>query len=207
MAALLFQRMISLQNDFTPTCMVHPDTYINKVVIGSEEGRLQVWNFSTGKMVFESSGWWVVIVFIFCFTIPLPCHFFQPQRQTGTLSLFLPPMWGTAKVLVGAVVVCRMRTLMFKISCDSWQLQLCLFKHTAWIPFMIEPQVTFSQPTFQSPCLFFNIGLTLQWQNSMFWVLCLQGSASEVPCIVSCPGCHRSWIGGWVRCKAHIESS
>lgn len=27
---------------FTPTCMAHPDTYLNKVVVGSEEGQLQV---------------------------------------------------------------------------------------------------------------------------------------------------------------------
>lgn len=30
------------RSGFTPTCMSHPDTYLNKVVVGSEEGRLQV---------------------------------------------------------------------------------------------------------------------------------------------------------------------
>lgn len=44
-------------SDFTPTCLAHPDTYLNKVVVGSEEGRLQLWNFSTRRMLFEFGGW------------------------------------------------------------------------------------------------------------------------------------------------------
>ena len=35
--------------------MAHPDTYLNKVVIGSQEGKLQLWNFATGKMLYEFS--------------------------------------------------------------------------------------------------------------------------------------------------------
>lgn len=33
--------------------MAHPDTYLNKVVVGSQEGKLQLWNFATGKMLYE----------------------------------------------------------------------------------------------------------------------------------------------------------
>lgn len=32
---------------FTPSCMVHPSTYLNKVLFGSEEGTLQLWNIHT----------------------------------------------------------------------------------------------------------------------------------------------------------------
>ena len=36
--------------------MAHPDTYLNKVVVGSQEGKLQLWNFATGKMLYEFIG-------------------------------------------------------------------------------------------------------------------------------------------------------
>eukprot|EP00976_Prorocentrum_cordatum_P018693 378822-Prorocentrum_minimum.AAC.3 len=35
---------MDILSDFTPTAITHPDTYLNKVLIGSEEGRLQLWN-------------------------------------------------------------------------------------------------------------------------------------------------------------------
>ncbi|KAG6769424.1 hypothetical protein POTOM_025059 [Populus tomentosa] len=41
----------------TPTCLMHPDTYLNKVLIGSQEGGLQLWNVSTKKMLYEFKGW------------------------------------------------------------------------------------------------------------------------------------------------------
>ena len=45
--------MIELGDDFQPTCMAHPDTYLNKVVVGGDDGRLQLWNFSSGQRLFE----------------------------------------------------------------------------------------------------------------------------------------------------------
>uniref|UniRef100_A0A453T6N4 WDR36/Utp21 N-terminal domain-containing protein n=1 Tax=Aegilops tauschii subsp. strangulata TaxID=200361 RepID=A0A453T6N4_AEGTS len=48
---------ISLGDKFTPTCIMHPDTYLNKVIIGSEEGPLQLWNISTKKKVYAFKGW------------------------------------------------------------------------------------------------------------------------------------------------------
>ena len=48
---------ILLGGKFLPTCMMHPDTYLNKVLIGSQEGGLQLWNVSTKKMLYEFKGW------------------------------------------------------------------------------------------------------------------------------------------------------
>ena len=46
-----------LCSGFTPTCLAHPDTYLSKVVVGSEQGRLQLWNFATATQLFEFEGW------------------------------------------------------------------------------------------------------------------------------------------------------
>lgn len=46
-------RTIQLPQGFVPTYMAHPDTYINKIVIGAEDGRMQLWNFASGKKVYE----------------------------------------------------------------------------------------------------------------------------------------------------------
>ncbi|KAK8615208.1 hypothetical protein V6N13_068989 [Hibiscus sabdariffa] len=42
---------IKLDAKFTPTCIMHPDTYLNK------EGPLQLWNISTKKKLYEFKGW------------------------------------------------------------------------------------------------------------------------------------------------------
>jgi hypothetical protein len=47
------QASIALGDDFQPTCMAHPDTYLNKVVVGGADGRLQLWNFASGQRLFE----------------------------------------------------------------------------------------------------------------------------------------------------------
>ena len=47
------QATIELEEGFQPTCMVHPDTYLNKVVVGGADGRLQLWNFASGQRLFE----------------------------------------------------------------------------------------------------------------------------------------------------------
>ena len=44
---------IQLPQGFIPTCMAHPDTYLNKIVIGSDDGRMQLWNFSSEKCIHE----------------------------------------------------------------------------------------------------------------------------------------------------------
>ncbi|KAM7260646.1 hypothetical protein ACFE04_011319 [Oxalis oulophora] len=48
---------IALDDNFTPSCIMHPDTYLNKVIIGSQEGSLQLWNISTKKKLYEFKGW------------------------------------------------------------------------------------------------------------------------------------------------------
>lgn len=48
---------ISLGNNFVPSCIIHPDTYLNKVIVGSQEGSLQLWNISTKKQIYEFKGW------------------------------------------------------------------------------------------------------------------------------------------------------
>ncbi|CAK0785298.1 hypothetical protein CVIRNUC_008505 [Coccomyxa viridis] len=46
---------IDLGDDFAPTCMAHPDTYLNKVVVGSQQGSMQLWNFVKGTKLYEFS--------------------------------------------------------------------------------------------------------------------------------------------------------
>lgn len=46
-----------LRESFTPTCIMHPDTYLNKILIGSEEGPLQLWNIKSCSLVHEFKGW------------------------------------------------------------------------------------------------------------------------------------------------------
>ncbi|CAN1224039.1 U3 small nucleolar RNA-associated protein 21 homolog [Linum grandiflorum] len=48
---------IKLDDGFTPSCILHPDTYLNKVVLGSQEGSLQLWNISTKKKLYDFNGW------------------------------------------------------------------------------------------------------------------------------------------------------
>ncbi|CAK8533851.1 unnamed protein product [Lathyrus sativus] len=48
---------IMLDKNFSPSCIMHPDTYLNKVLIGSEQGPMQLWNISTKKKIFEFKGW------------------------------------------------------------------------------------------------------------------------------------------------------
>ena len=37
--------------------MCHPATYLNKVVLGSRQGRLQLWNVRSRALVYEFAGW------------------------------------------------------------------------------------------------------------------------------------------------------
>ncbi len=40
---------LSIQGDVT--CLLHPPTYLNKLVVGDSEGRLQIWNIRTGSII------------------------------------------------------------------------------------------------------------------------------------------------------------
>lgn len=45
---------VVFEDDFTPSCITHPHTYLNKVVIGSREGHVEIWNTRTLKRIFRS---------------------------------------------------------------------------------------------------------------------------------------------------------
>ncbi|KAL7423168.1 rRNA-processing protein utp21 [Cryptotrichosporon argae] len=42
---------ITFHASFTATDMVHPATYLNKILVGSREGELQLWNIRTGTLI------------------------------------------------------------------------------------------------------------------------------------------------------------
>lgn len=42
---------------FEISAVVHPMTYVNKVLFGSAQGTLQLWNVKSNKMLYEFSGW------------------------------------------------------------------------------------------------------------------------------------------------------
>ncbi|KAH9606023.1 hypothetical protein KSS87_021040 [Heliosperma pusillum] len=48
---------IVLDGKSAPTCIMHPDTYLNKVILGSQEGSFQLWNVNTKKKLYDFKGW------------------------------------------------------------------------------------------------------------------------------------------------------
>jgi len=50
--------------DFHPTAVAHPDTYLNKVLVGAKDGRLQLWNFQKGTMIYNFSSFGSAIMVI-----------------------------------------------------------------------------------------------------------------------------------------------
>jgi hypothetical protein len=51
------QDRIELGPDFQPTCMLHPDTYLNKVLLGGADGSMQLWNVASCQLVHTFGGW------------------------------------------------------------------------------------------------------------------------------------------------------
>ncbi|KAI4379695.1 hypothetical protein MLD38_005958 [Melastoma candidum] len=49
--------LVCFGDGFTPSCIVHPDTYLNKVIVGSHEGSLQLWNINTNRKLYDFKGW------------------------------------------------------------------------------------------------------------------------------------------------------
>lgn len=45
------------EDDFKITTICHPPTYLNKVLLGSSQGQLQLWNLRTSKLIHTFSGW------------------------------------------------------------------------------------------------------------------------------------------------------
>lgn len=42
---------------FQVTAIMHPHTYLNKLVLGSKQGSLQLWNIKQDKMLYVFEGW------------------------------------------------------------------------------------------------------------------------------------------------------
>ena len=45
------QHEVRTPEGFQPTCLAHPDTYLNKVVLGGGDGRLLLYNFVSGALL------------------------------------------------------------------------------------------------------------------------------------------------------------
>jgi len=60
--------IIQLEDDFVPTCMAHPDTYLNKIVVGARDGRIHLWNFNSNSKVYEFASFGSSI----CCIVPSP---------------------------------------------------------------------------------------------------------------------------------------
>lgn len=42
---------------FQVTVVMHPSTYLNKILFGSKQGSLQLWNIKQNKLVYTFDGW------------------------------------------------------------------------------------------------------------------------------------------------------
>jgi hypothetical protein len=47
------QKSIYLGDDFEPTCMAHPPTYLNKVLIGDADGTMQLRNINSDALLYK----------------------------------------------------------------------------------------------------------------------------------------------------------
>lgn len=47
MEGVEFVNQITLHQDFTATTLLHPATYLNKIIVGSSQGSMQLWNTRT----------------------------------------------------------------------------------------------------------------------------------------------------------------
>lgn len=56
-SAEVYLRLTFDPGSFDVSAMMHPSTYLNKVLLGSRQGALQLWNIKTSKLVFSFSGW------------------------------------------------------------------------------------------------------------------------------------------------------
>ncbi|XP_068623262.1 WD repeat-containing protein 36 [Battus philenor] len=45
------------ENNFKISTICHPPTYLNKILLGSTQGQLQLWNMRTSKLVYTFDGW------------------------------------------------------------------------------------------------------------------------------------------------------
>ena len=55
--AELYSEIHFHSDSFLVTCAVHPVTYLNKLLLGSAQGQLQLWNLRTSTLVYTLKGW------------------------------------------------------------------------------------------------------------------------------------------------------
>ncbi|XP_054268854.1 WD repeat-containing protein 36 [Macrosteles quadrilineatus] len=49
---------LTFDNDvFQVSALCHPSTYLNKILLGSQQGSLQLWNLKTSKLIYTFPGW------------------------------------------------------------------------------------------------------------------------------------------------------
>jgi len=59
---------IKFPENFKVTCVAHPSTYLNKIIVGSEQGALQLWNIKTKKLIYSFAGLYRLIECVSRFT-------------------------------------------------------------------------------------------------------------------------------------------
>lgn len=45
------------EEHFKVSTVCHPPTYLNKILLGSQQGQLQLWNLKTSKLIYTFNGW------------------------------------------------------------------------------------------------------------------------------------------------------
>lgn len=53
----LFLELKFSNKSFQITTIMHPSTYINKILLGSEQGSMQLWNLNSSKLIYNFKGW------------------------------------------------------------------------------------------------------------------------------------------------------
>ncbi|XP_045623535.2 WD repeat-containing protein 36 [Procambarus clarkii] len=56
-AESLYMEMEFQLKCFEISAMAHPATYLNKILVGSKQGKMQLWNLKTCKLVYTFNGW------------------------------------------------------------------------------------------------------------------------------------------------------
>ncbi|KAG0093270.1 hypothetical protein BGZ93_004161 [Podila epicladia] len=80
---------IEFDSSFTVTTLIHPSTYLNKILIGSNQGTMQLWNIRTSTMVYAFKG----------FNSPITCFTQTPVVDVIAIGL-----------LDGSIVLHNIRT-------------------------------------------------------------------------------------------------
>ncbi|KAG0298509.1 hypothetical protein BGZ97_004027 [Linnemannia gamsii] len=80
---------IDFDSSFTVTTLIHPSTYLNKILIGSNQGTMQIWNIRTSTMVYAFKS----------FNSPITCFTQTPVVDVIAIGL-----------LDGSIVIHNIRT-------------------------------------------------------------------------------------------------